>query len=364
MRYRNEWRKNLRLRATVAVCVVACAFASGSGGYVAQERQPRPEQSGSATSSGAAASSGLLTEVMEDYRISPGDVVDIQVDRAAELSGAYHVSAAGTFEMTYLGQVPARDRTREELVNLITVGLKGGYLKNPRVTITIKRQPPSRSTLYLQGSFRHPGAYQVEGRPSFLKLISIAGGLEKDYGSTAFIFRETDPQGAGPKATEGVPGLTSTRSPSESAGESEARYEMHMVNVRDLLKGDLSQDSTIKSGDIINIPPTDMFFVAGEVRRPGAFPLREGTTLSQAISLAEGPTFKAAGSATILRIDQQTRRRLQIEVRDIRAIMKGTKQDLAIQADDIVTIPNSKLKSVANVLLTGLGASVRVPFRY
>jgi polysaccharide export outer membrane protein len=289
-------------------------------------------------------------------------VVDVQVDRAAELSGSYPVRPDGTFKMPYLVQVAALDKTREELVNLITDGLRERYLKNPRVTVVIKRMPPSRSTLFIQGSVRSPGVYQVEGRPSLLKLIANAGGLDKDHGSTAYIFREIDPQGRRPKATEAVPALTNAPS-SETASEDEARYEMHTVNIRALLKGDLRVDSVIKPDDIVNIPVTDMFFVTGEVKKPGSFPLKEGMTFSQAISLAEGKSFRGSDNAMILRVDPRTGNRLKISV-NIGAVTKGKKEDVLIQADDIISIPNSKLKSAADVILRGLGGSVRLPYRY
>ena len=354
--------QNLRSRLAIAICLVVSALPIDSSLCLAQGKQPRPEQPGSATSTTAQGLTGLVTEMREDYRVTAGDVVDVQVDRATELSGSYPVRADGTFKMPYLVQVAARDKTREELTNLITEGLKERYLKNPKVTVVIKRVP-FRSTLYIQGSVHSPGVYQLEGRPSLLKLITNAGGLDKDHGSTAYIFREIDQSGSGRNATEAVPALTSVRSSSGGVSEADPRYEMHMVNIGALLKGDLSLDSLIKPDDIINIPPTDMFFVTGEVVRPGSFPLREGTTFSHAMSLAEGKTFKAAGNALILRIDPQTGKQLQIPV-DIAAVTKGKKQDILIRPDDIISVPNSRLKSGLHVLLTGLGASVRVPYRY
>jgi protein involved in polysaccharide export with SLBB domain len=42
----------------------------------------------------------------------------------------------------------------------------------------------------VQGAVRRAGLYQIEGQPSLLKLITIAGGLTENYGSTAFIIRE------------------------------------------------------------------------------------------------------------------------------------------------------------------------------
>jgi polysaccharide export outer membrane protein len=302
-----------------------------------------------------------LTELREDYKISSGDVIEVGVDRANELSGTYHVDTAGNFEMNYLGVIAARDKTRAELVTLIANGLRVRYLKNPRVTVVIKRMPPSRSTMFIQGSVRNPGVYSLEGRPSLLRLITLAGGLDKDYGSTAFIFREIDSRSAA-SGPDQVPSLTNSASSPDAGVEASPRYEMHTVNISALLKGDLTLDTRIRANDIVNVPRTDMFFVTGEVRRPGSFPLREGTTISQALSLAEGTTFKASNKATILRVDPKTGSRIQVAV-DLGSVTNA-KKDMLIQADDIISVGNSRLKSVADVILRGLGGSVRVPYQY
>ena len=42
---------------------------------------------------------------------------------------------------------------------------------------------------------------------------------------------------------------------------------------------------------------------------------------------------------------------------DIGAVMEGKAQDLAIRANDVIIIPNSKLKSVGAALLRSLGAA-------
>src|SRR5262249_58940304 len=60
-----------------------------------------------------------LADVSEDYLISPGDVIDIQVDRAPELSGVRRVSASGTIRMVYLGSIKAQGVTADELASFI-----------------------------------------------------------------------------------------------------------------------------------------------------------------------------------------------------------------------------------------------------
>jgi protein involved in polysaccharide export with SLBB domain len=114
----------------------------------------------------------------------------------------------------------------------------------------------------------------------------------------------------------------------------------------------------IEPGSIVHVPPADVFFVSGEVQAPGQFPFREGTTLRQAISLAQGMTFKAASSrAIIFREDMMTRKRTEIRI-DVGDVMNGKKDDVAIMANDIIIIPNSRFKSVGATLLTTFGLNV------
>ncbi|MFN0123200.1 MAG: hypothetical protein ACKV2V_22080, partial [Blastocatellia bacterium] len=79
------------------------------------------------------------------------------------------------------------------------------------------------------------------------------------------------------------------------------------------------------------------------------------TTLRQAISLAEGTTFKASmGHGVIFREDPATGQRKEIPV-DIGAVMSGKTEDMPIQSNDVVMVPNSRVKSVGGTVLSTLG---------
>jgi polysaccharide export outer membrane protein len=275
--------------------------------------------------------------------------------------------------MAFLGQLKASGKTPEDLGKQIADGLRGEYLTEPQVTVMVV-QYNSRS-LFVQGAVRNPGVYVIEGRPSLLKLITMAGGLADNHGSTAFIIREMRPgkpdsTGAMRVASDtstsvGIAALRPAAVDAVQTGaidEEDGKYEMRQVNINSLLKGNFSQNLVIQPGDIINIPNGDVFFVAGEVRSPGSFPLKEGTTLRQAISLAQGVTFRAKLSLGIIfREDPKTAKRQEIKV-DIADVMAGKKDDIPIQANDIVIVPNSRLKSVTQTLLSAFGTSAtRIP---
>ncbi|HKQ06561.1 MAG TPA: polysaccharide biosynthesis/export family protein [Blastocatellia bacterium] len=305
----------------------------------------------------------------EDYKIGPRDVIDVQVEKAPELSGTWNVSASGTFLMPYVGRVVAVNKTTEELAALIADRLRGDYLKSPRVKVSVK-QYNSRS-FFIQGAVRSPGVYQIEGRASLLKLIILAGGLSDNHGSSAFIIREIKAGGGGETAENNDADAAHARraggavktvsdgepkvSGADASDASAEKYELIMVNINGLLKGHFDQNMIVEPGDIINVPPSDLFFVAGEVRAPGSYTLKEGTTLRQAISLAQGTTFNAAAShGIIFREEPGTGKRLDMKV-DIGGVMSGKKPDVPIMANDVVIVPNSRMKSVTHMMLSAFG---------
>lgn len=304
----------------------------------------------------------VLVSPEEDYRIGPNDVIDVQVENAPELSKTFRVTAAGTFLMPYVGRVTAAKKTTEELALLITSGLKGDYLKDPKVTVSV-REYNSRS-FFIQGSVRSPGVYQIEGRPSMLELLTLAGGLADTHGANAFIIRRikttmpVDPGAEG--AVEPKPAVATTGGPESS--DALPKYELKSVNINGLLRGRFEQDTMLEPGDIINIPSSDVFFVAGEVNAPGSFPLKEGTTLRQAISLAQGTNYKAALDHGIIFRENADGKRVELRV-NIGAIMSGKKEDMTIAANDIIMVTNSKAKTIGSAILKAFGMSTitRVP---
>jgi polysaccharide export outer membrane protein len=317
----------------------------------------------------------------EDYRIGPSDVIEIVVDDAPELSRSFRVSGDGAIVLPFLGRVTAQQRTPDELAAFIADRLRGDYLQNPQVSVKVL-QINSR-TYFIQGSVRRPGLYQIEGEPSLLKLITIAGGLSENYGSTAFIIREIKTGVAIQGARSGDAPIHSVDSKANgdlNNGSSammldapraaadlaaSAKYELLKVNINGLLRGNFDQNIAIGPGDIVHIPPTDVFFVAGEVNAPGSFPLKEGTTIRQAISLAQGATFQAAaGRSIIFREDPASGKRQEIQI-DVPAVMNGKKEDIPILANDIVIVPNSRVRSVTGTLLRAFGINAtRIPVRY
>lgn len=322
--------------------------------------QPPAQAGGEPTSTPS-----ILVSPDEDYRIGARDVIEIRVDDAPELSVTTSVNADGTFLMPYLKRVKAMSKTPEELSREIADGLRGRYLKDPNVIVSVK-QFYSRS-FFILGAVKKPGVYQIEGRPQLLRLITLAGGPAESHGSVAFIIREIKKkETAGPAdsaKTASTTGQNAANASVDNAAGDEAEYDIKMVNISGMFKGlGLGgRESYLEPGDIVNIPQADVFYVAGEVNAPGSFPLSEGTTLRQAIALSQGTTMNASlGSGVIFRQDATTGKRVEIPV-NIGAVMKAKKDDIPLLANDIVIVPNSRSKTIGNSILkaVGMGAAQR-----
>jgi polysaccharide export outer membrane protein len=352
---------------SVVFAVLVIATGSGAGYARRIMQQQKPEGGQAAPSSGAqsparssgARGSNVLVSLEQDYRIGPNDVIDVQIDNAPELSRSFRVTAAGTFLMPYLGRITAAQKTPEELAQLITDGLRGDYLKDPKVTVAVKEYN-SRS-FFIQGAVRSPGVFQIEGKPSLLELITLAGGLAENHGSTAFIIHKLKHS-----AATSEPGNDATSSATQvvdrgTDAEEAPKYELRSANINGLLKGRFEQDTFIEPGDIVNIPPSDVFFVAGEVNKPGSFVLKDGTSLRQAISLAQGTTMNAGGDRAVIFREGPTGKREELKV-DVSGVMSGKKPDVPILANDIVMVPNSRVKSVGNAVLKAFGLSTLTRF--
>jgi polysaccharide export outer membrane protein len=358
------------------IWVVAIGMVVGAQRKPVPSQQERPaiqppsaDRSASAGRSGTEANTGIGS----DYKISPDDLLEIKIEDAPELSRSYQVNTTGFIEMPVLGLLAAKQKTASELARLIATELREqDYLKNPNVVVTVKQV--SARTYFIQGAVHKTGSIQIEGRPSLLTIISLAGGLIENHGSAIFILRPNKSQkpsiqdpNSQIKAENSISGPDTTTETQTHGSDSAAvaDYELIKINLAALYKGQFDQNRELEPGDIVNIPRADVFFVAGEVVAPGSFPLKDGTTLRQAISMAQGMTFKAKGAQGIIfREDPVKGSRQDIKV-DIGAVMSGKKEDITILANDVIIVPNSQTKSIGGALLMAFGMNAtRLPVRY
>src|SRR4029078_8801229 len=101
--------------ASLRLCVLALIFILSTSAFTqAQEKPQTPPRESAAPSNppkeparetAPPRMANVLVTGEEDYRIGAGDVIDIRVVDAEELSGTFRVRADGTIKMHFLGRL-------------------------------------------------------------------------------------------------------------------------------------------------------------------------------------------------------------------------------------------------------------------
>src|SRR5262249_49515008 len=226
--------------------------------------------------SGGTSSPAVVMSSDEDYQVAPSDVIDVVVDDAQELSVKYQISSSGNIPLRYLGMTHIAGMTCDEIAKLITDGLRGRYLKDPKVYVSVA-QYNSRS-FFIQGAVRTPGVYVVAGKPTLFKLITIAGGFQENHGSTAYIFREVKPKPekleTGEKNNQASDKKSGTKQEelekvvesakgTDKSGPIEGAYDYELItaNIGGILRGRISNNIVVQPSYVVYIPPADVFYV-------------------------------------------------------------------------------------------------------
>ena len=109
----------------------------------------------------------------EAYRLAPGEKVAISVYGEDDLSMNVTLAHDGVLKYPFLGDIRVAGLTVTELERAIADGLRGDYLINPEVTVTIVQFRP----FFLRGEVNRPGSYEYQPRLTVEKALALAGGL-------------------------------------------------------------------------------------------------------------------------------------------------------------------------------------------
>jgi len=302
-------------------------------------------QQGSAVSSGSvgtvgsgdlAANKGQPTPSDTRYRIGPGDVLDVHVARAPDLSrDGVRVDQSGMIRMPMLDvDIPAACLTEGELAQNIAKLYKK-YKNDPHVDVFVKEfqsQPVA-----VLGAVHGAAQFKLQRQVRLLELLTFAGGPTESAGQTVQIVHA----GGGPFCELSGP----------SAADNSDASAFVAYRLADTLKAVPEANPIVRPGDIVSVPQADQVFVLGNVLKPSAIPLKEPLTVSRAIAIAGGtaPSTKRDRVRILRQLPGSTQKQ-EIYV-DLRAIEKNKAEDVALMANDVVDVPISGTKSILRSLL-------------
>jgi polysaccharide export outer membrane protein len=250
-------------------------------------------------------------------QIAPGDLLDISVFDVPELTQQVRVGADGKVELALLGSTSLAGLTGQQAAEMIARELHDhNFLVQPQVNVLIRES--STQGVSVLGEVQHPGIYTILGPRTVLDVISMAGGLTN---------------------------VADTRITIKHRSEQENSVTVRLKN--DDPKASLAMDVQVYPGDLVMVPRAGVVYVLGDVARPGGFVMQDSgkITLLQALAQAGSVlTTAAANHAVLLRKSDEGYVSSNLEVNKI---ARGKEPDVELHANDIVFIPNSRLKSAA-----------------
>ncbi len=130
-------------------------------------------ESSSSASSVAAEQSKQNQDGLDDYFLGTGDRIDIIVYGEPDMSMKFKVNKSGVVNFPYIGEVKIAGRTISEIEQEIEERLRGNYLINPMVTITME----SFRLFYVTGEVTSPNGYEYHPSLTVEQAIAMAGGF-------------------------------------------------------------------------------------------------------------------------------------------------------------------------------------------
>jgi polysaccharide biosynthesis/export protein len=272
---------------------------------VAEYMQLHPEAAGNAS---------------RDYIVGGNDVLTIKVYEEPDLSReSVRVSADGYISFPLIARLKVEGLSTTEIGELIANKLAGGqYLLNAHVSVVVTEY--NSKWFLVLGAVTTPGSYPLTAHERILNGISKAGGI-----------KET---GAGKKAK-----IVRTEKP----GTAQEEQIVIDVDLQGILRGTGQHaNMLLNDKDTLFIPTAESFYIIGQVKNPGSYPLIDRElTIVEGIGRAGGFTNIAARNSTrIIRSENGQEKVIEVRVDDITQAGKQIR-DVIIQPNDIIIVPES-----------------------
>ena len=261
---------------------------------------------------------GNEVPIPSDYRIGPGDLIEIQLFGQRNDSFSLGISREGMIRFPGIGPIHAFEKGTSflELKNHLKEKIQEHLGEGVQSAITLGAFRSMR--IFLLGEVRKQGAYTVSALSTTINALLSCGGI-KETGSLRNIQLKR-------------------------GGKIISTLDLYDL----LLHGDTSADHSLQPGDVIFVPVVEkQISISGAVRRPAKFEIRGGETLKDVLELAGG----VEGRAYLSNI------RLERLGADFRPIVKNLSipndSSYKILTGDVISLGSASSKVMNSVSLLG-----------
>jgi polysaccharide biosynthesis/export protein len=198
------------------------------------------------------------------YLLAPGDILKITVFKNPDLSLDVRVSESGAIGYPLIGAVPVSGLTLPAAEKKIAQLLQeGGFVVNPQVSILLTT--------------------------GFGDLVSVLGEVSK---SGRYSLEAAGGHVSGMLATAGGISATGAEVVTVSGVRNGKPFRRDVDIVKMSSSGNAADDIELFGGDTIFVRKAPLFYIYGQVQKPGQYPLEGGMTVMQALATGGGVTGK------------------------------------------------------------------------
>ncbi|MCG6962842.1 MAG: polysaccharide export protein [Acidobacteria bacterium] len=248
-----------------------------------------------------------VAEEATAYHVGRGDVLKVVSYQHDEISGQFPVDEDGNITFPLLDKVHVAGLTTTEIASKLVAALEKDYYVDVQVQVDVSQYQSQAVTIV--GEVQRPGTFYLKGPTTLNQLLAEVGGFKSS---------------AGPK-------VELRRSEVENGASVQKVYTFTTEN----LAAGKDNDFLLKAGDIIAVEAKQLYFITGEVARPGQYQLEHGMTLVQAITQAGGLGKFASQSVEVHRESAGEKKILDY---DLSRIRRGKDPDPQIQPSDVIII--------------------------
>jgi len=115
-----------------------------------------------------------VRETNTEYRIAPGDLINVRVFGQDAMSAKTRVRMDGKVSLPFLNDVTAAGQTPGDFAKTVQKLLLA-FIREPAVTVLVEET--HTSAVSVVGEVAHPGVYTIEPGQGVLRVLAAAGGL-------------------------------------------------------------------------------------------------------------------------------------------------------------------------------------------
>ncbi|WP_333878763.1 polysaccharide export protein EpsE [Methylobacter sp.] len=215
-----------------------------------------------------------IKQSMAAYNIGPDDTLRISVYGYEDLKTETRVSPDGRITFPLIGEVAASGKSSMELEEAIAVRLiEGGFIHDAQVSVSVLNHVSQQVSVL--GYVNRPGRYPLDSNSSIVDLIAMAEGVQEMGDYKVVVNRVIDSKG---------------------------KQQKRELNLRAYLEdADNMTPFKMQQGDQIYVPKAPMFYIYGEVQRPGGYRLEPDISVLKALSIGGGLTLRGTDSGIVIK---------------------------------------------------------------